>query len=285
MDNDSSDKTPEAILALQDDRVVPVSSPRGYGYAQAEYSTLMARELLERHRCDWVLPIDGDEYWHSPSHGSVRAFLETLPEGEAEALRTFQFDFRESELDDPGEELFLRRLRYCRFHHMRKVVLHRSLAGRLKLLHRGNHAYERGDGRPPRETFVRHNDLVRYHYPHTSELEMLRKILLKVEGYTVYSRGLWLRSRPLAGGYIWDYYQALKQGRFHEHYRRHACLSREEAAAALRVVHARELPRRGVPKNQVLYLEDMLAFFSAGAAEEEDREATPGPKPARAAAR
>ena len=76
MDNGSTDGTLEILADLAQDMPIQLASEVGHFY-QAERVTRMAR-LAALQGADWVLPIDGDEFW--VASGSFRDVLAEAPD-------------------------------------------------------------------------------------------------------------------------------------------------------------------------------------------------------------
>ncbi len=114
----------QRVKTLDDPRVIIRKSKPSLGFMQHALSTMAARELFSVYACDWVLPIDADEYWHSRRFGSVRTALEHLA-GDIHGLMTCEYRFYESARDNPDEPLFLKRLLHARATGQRKAVLYK----------------------------------------------------------------------------------------------------------------------------------------------------------------
>ncbi|MBD3166838.1 glycosyltransferase [bacterium] len=245
IDNGSVDRTLEIVRSLQDERITIRRTPADAGYQQYVFSTQAAFELFDRYACNWVLPIDADEFWVSDRHRSVRAALESKTDN-ADVYYTWAYNFYESERDDSSENLFLRRLIYFRMSKVSKVVLRRSMRDKFQFLHTGNHDYEPVKGEQIERELVKPSDLVRYHYPYISREDTKAKVLKQVDGFVRAFGDAWLHGEVAVGRHILRWYRAMEAGGFEVLYKRTAYLTADQIAdRSLRPpVHRNDTMRR-----------------------------------------
>ena len=257
-DNNSYDNTFELIESLNDPRIILQSTAPAEGYNQEVSSTDMAFELFNTHKCDWVFPIDADEYWHSPAYGTVRDALTDLPV-ETDVVQTYQFDFRETSLDNPDEKDYLIRMRFALVNTWtNKIVMH-NLGNRLKKVLFGNHFCLLEDGAQPKTIGASHLALVRFHYPYVSFRETIRRILNQVEGFIIRTNGEWLKGESGFGDHVFEFYSMIKNGTFKDYYKRNMFLTSDKV-------------KRQLEDRSLTMREDMLSITLPPIEEEDEAE-------------
>ncbi len=218
VDNGSTDRTWKILQSINDRRLLLFQTSWKDGFVQDEATTEGSNLLFEKHGCDWVLPIDADEYWVSEQFGTVReAISHLLPD--FTVYNTFAYDFMITELDDPEEPDFRKRMRYARLHPTPKAVLH-NLGGNIKYIMIGSHLIYLHDESKRREIGVKPEVLCRYHYRYLSKKQVMRKILYKAEGYIIRTKGQWLYDsrEGLHGRHVRDHYFAIREGNIDKWY-------------------------------------------------------------------
>jgi hypothetical protein len=239
-DNNSHDGTWELLegelAARYGDRLLLARTRPGTGFIQGDASTRMARELFDRHGCDWVLPLDADEYWICRSGPTLRGRLEAL-EGDEPVIEVASRDFVLTELDDASEPDFRRRIRHAHPQPRVKVGL-RGMAGRALRIGFGNHTAVEGRGEPLPTRTLPPEDLCLFHYPILSLDHFRRKTLTKAEGYLIRYGDEWLEAgrrgeENMHGRHHYYRYMLIREGRFHEEMARNFVLSGDEVARKL----------------------------------------------------
>ena len=241
VDNGSTDDTARKVRSLNDSRVLLRRTEPKTGHLQHIFSTLAARELFQKHTCDWVVPIDSDEFWHSPRWGTVRNALFHAKKNAVRTrktihgLSTSEYRFYETALDDPDEDNFLRRLLYYKLSKQKKVIMHRL----GELLHEvtfGNHSADLKDGSiPPVFLETAADELVRFHYPHVNKKDLVKRTLDQVEGFLISSRGKWLAqdTESRLSAHFFQRYNLLKQGRLDAYYYKNLFLSGPQVSSCI----------------------------------------------------
>lgn len=218
IDNASHDQTFEVLRGMKDDRLILRRTHWKDGFVQDYATTVAANELFNKYECDWVFPIDGDEYWHSEKFGSVKKAVEKIPRDYG-IYHTHAYDFVLTVRDDAREEDFLKRLQYASLFEHTKVVLYR-MHDKFQLLEIGNHNVHLKPGEERQEITLPSDVLLRYHYRYISPSQVMKKILNKAEGYIIRTKGEWAYENIPAGTHVRKVYNEIKAGRFDEWYQK-----------------------------------------------------------------
>ncbi len=238
MDHGSRDGSGYVGKKLQDPRVVTIKSPGETGYKQDVFFTAMAEQLFTQYDCDWVAPVDADEFCVSHEHGTLREVLETIPD-DVDALGVSTFNMR-STYKDPDDPYFLSRQRYGIFSKTQKSIL-RNVGNRLENYGFGGHPSNLKCKGKINFRYVDHDTLVRYHYNHTSCHDTIRKTLNQVEGFIMAYGDRWLRGQTEYGSHILKWYNMILQGTFEEYYQQHFILEEKRLNRLLKGGKARHL--------------------------------------------
>lgn len=249
VDNGSTDHTVRNASALHDPRVIIKRTMADTGYLQHTLSTMAARELFTSCNCDWVLPVDADEYWHSTTFGTVRKALENIADP-GPGCSTSEYRFFESARDNQEERLFLRRLLHARITGSRKVIMHGLGESAFEIAF-GNHSFKLSGGIEPSFHLMPPADLARFHYPHISKKDLIKRTLNQVEGFLISTKGMWLQKNPenRLGVHAWNRYAKIRAGAADDEYYKNLFLSEEQLEKEL-------------PDNSVHYVDAMLRTFS-----------------------
>ncbi len=227
IDNGSSDNTLRKVQNFKDSRVQLVSTTADSGFQHHIYCTMAANQLFSDFKCDWVFPIDADEYWHSRRWGTVRRALRQISMIEKNipasyfTLLTSEYRFEESSKDNAHEYNFICRLQHCRQTQQKKVVMYR-LRDQLHTVDYGCHSVSLKVANQKKTLFeIDPFELARFHYPQINKKDLICRTLNKVEGYLISTRGKWLEGNSAhnnLGLHVWNYYQMIKQGKFDSYY-------------------------------------------------------------------
>lgn len=233
VDDQSTDDTRGILRRIRDPRLQLRHIPPGVQHGQSLGCSNAAKELLSRHGCDWVLPIDADEFWVSRSHSSVRAALETI-HPETRVLVTHGYRFQETALDPPEAD-FRRKQQYARLEGKanRRVVLHGSLSGRFRALVLGNHVAQFTPGPTPIHEEAPPELLARYHYRHASRELFRQKIALQGAAFSAHYGKAWLEEPGDRSPRVQRWYRSLLEGRFDEEYARAFVLTKAQTSRQL----------------------------------------------------
>lgn len=222
-DDASYDGTSEVVhrYADNDARVIHISTPQKKGFTQDKFSVLATEMLFDKFKCDFVLPLDADEFWYSEKCVSVRKALEYLPK-EKSMLVTQAYDFCVTDRDDINENDTTTRQKYCRINNNPKAVFCRA-NGCISRIAIGNHAhmvrFNPGKEIPAYNLPIKL--LSRFHYRIGDKISFLKKVLNQVEGYLVSTNGEWLHEPKNFGGFhIWKHYMRIRQSGLEEAYNR-----------------------------------------------------------------
>lgn len=239
-DDGSYDGTAELLDTYQrnDKRIIFLKTPQKKGFTQGMFSTVATNLLFQDYKCDFVLPIDADEFWFSEDKQSVREALRPFPL-KPSVLVTHAYDFVPTQKDDPNIHDFCSRLKYCKIHNNPKSIFCRA-GDSVSLIDIGNHTITYKPENKMLKLDVPISLLCRYHYRYRDRLSFQNKILNQVEGFTLASKGKWLHDPEGIGGHhIWKHYKNIRKYGFEEQYDR-LILSEE---------HLEEL----VHKNKIFY--------------------------------
>ena len=136
-DNRSIDGTREIVEEYERQGVAEVIDEPEDNYKQAEWVTRMARLAYTKHKADWVINSDADEFWW-PHHENLKTSLETIPE-EFGALEAAVLHFHPRNGEGPA---------------VQRMVIRNRFRDKLKVCHRGipnvrvgygNHSVEEPD--------------------------------------------------------------------------------------------------------------------------------------------
>ncbi len=210
-DNNSTDRTPEIIGKYQKKGwVVEFIRETGTNYAQKKWVDRMVQAASVKHKADWIINADADEFWYYP--GGFKPLLaqtranvlmcdmrNVYPE---EGLRWSEWDKTVREVKDTDAyDLSL----YSIFSRHRGKVMHRA-NGYLQIA-MGNHKVLMLCRRKA------HCDILIYHYTVRDKAYFLRKMI---------NGGKQLEQNPKKhGGRHWRYYyQLYKENKLAEEYDR-----------------------------------------------------------------
>ncbi len=225
LDDSSHDGTLEFLASLDDPRVKVTVTPDNSGFEQDSYSKPLAKYLMEEEGCDWVLPIDGDEFWISRKHGSVRKALESI-EGQTDLLYTRAYHLYPSSLPEHNRTgFFLRDQIHASLPAQTKVALHGSSFPYKAYLF-GNHDLESCEAaEKARKLELPPKELCRFHYHVIDEDYYRQKVLTQVEGFLMRAGDDWLQQgrrsgKKLVGHHHRKWYEYLRQGSFSERFQK-----------------------------------------------------------------
>ncbi len=218
VDNASTDDTWSILQDMKEPRLLLFRTGWQDGFVQDTATTEGSEALFTQHGCDWVLPIDADEYWLSETFPTVHDALSQI-DPSYNLYSTFAYDFVMTELDDPNESDFRKRMQYARIHPTPKMIL-RKLGGQIKYIMIGSHIVYLNDESLRKEVGIQPEVLCRYHYRYISKEQIMRKILYKAEGYIVRTKGEWLHQgrKGLHGRHVRDMYFKIREGKIDELY-------------------------------------------------------------------
>ncbi len=239
MDNGSTDRTVEIVRSFDDPRLHFTSTPRSRGYVQNVLSTELAMDLFKVYNCNWVIPIDADEYWVSRKHGSVRNALKQFNR-KVDGIYAKTYNFFNTEYDNPSIKNAFVRLTYARYSSTEKVILH-NLEDKLKLLKFGNHGLRTVDESKAKLILINPEVLVRFHYPYRDIESTLRKVMSQAEGFILATGGEWLTGKLPIGTHIFEWYQAIKENRFHDLWMERQFYSKEKVDTLLKTENFSQL--------------------------------------------
>lgn len=248
VDNGSTDDTVKKVKSLKAPRIIIRRTEANTGYRQDVFSIKAANELFDIHKCDWVLPIDADEYWHSIHYGTVRKALQSISVP-LHGIYTYEYRFFESCKDKKGETLFLKRLLHARVTGSKKVLINNIASDNFELAF-GNHDFYLAGGEQQVCFVMEPSDLVRFHYPHISKKDLINRTLNQVEGFLVFSKGTWLdpNLKSRLGGHVWQRYHQIREGTFDEDYYKKLFLSEETI-------------EKGLKDGSIHYIDEMLKII------------------------
>lgn len=250
IDNGSKDKTHQILKSLNDPRIIIRRTKPDVGNFQDMFCTQGSLELFNRFGCDWVLPIDADEFWFSRNFGTVRDVLETVNR-RVDILLARSYRFYETELDDESEKHFLRRLLYAEpesFGITCHKVLMQCLGDQLFELPMGNHSVKLREGYQAKIQEISIDDLSRYHYRYF-DLETYRNRLTTQAHGLIRRFGIdWLKGDHNLGRRLLSWYNKVIDGTFNDFYRKNFYWSREKVAT-------------GLSDRTVLFVDDMLSII------------------------
>lgn len=226
IDNGSYDRTLEIVQGIGDSRIVVSQTKPNQGHRQGYHMTIGAHLLFNEYKADWVAPFDADEFWTSERHGTVRSFLESVPD-EVDVVVTQGYRFHETELDDPAEANPFRRLLYARPEPHPRVVLHKMGGGRLLEMPIGMHWVSLRDEEKPNQWRVDRADMARFHYRHLDVDDFRRRMMNKAEGQILRLGREWLAGESEFGRTHRLWYRAIRDGRFEREYRKAMVLTRD----------------------------------------------------------
>ncbi|MBD3165888.1 glycosyltransferase [bacterium] len=249
-DNGSYDGTVKLIkeFRARDDRVLFRPLNRGVGFAQDAATLLGMRELVDKLNCDWVLPIDADELWHSREFGTVRSALEYASVDTVQ-VDTFAYQFFETEKDDSTIEDPVLRLRVAQIEKQQKIIFSRQLVPVIKEISIGNHWARYTTPQKPPVVQIPSQQLARYHYRYNGPWDYARRLLNQVEGFIMRKGESWLAGVPdsIGGGHVHYMYQQLKNGQYLSEYKRLLTIPPdrlEEGLASGRFVRIDDIARK-----------------------------------------
>ncbi len=234
VDNGSTDRTRERVLALKHQRVIYRAATGEEGFLHDRIFTATARSLFQQRQCDWLVPFDADEFWLSRSSGSLRRLLthtaEEYPEIDGVTANVFQL--HESELDDTSANHPLLRVRFAKPLDLPRAIAYR-LGDRFDVYPFGAHGISLKGGEEPNLLPLDYSDLGRVHYNRCS-VEVLRERLLnQVEGYILRFGTRWLNGHEKLAPRVLRLYQSIKRGTFEENYRKNSIFSKQAVEAKL----------------------------------------------------
>lgn len=251
VDNGSTDRTYNIMKDMKDPRIIVNRTLPGIGFAQSQICTKGALELFNKYGCDWALPIDGDEFWHSRNYGTIRNVLELFP-SHLNILETGSYRFHQTELDDPIEEnFFLRRLTYAELETFGEVnfkVVMQRLGSQIKYLPAGNHWVELNEGSRVTITEVDVHDVCRFHYRFLDCKSFKKRIVTYAEGLIQRHGPEWLNGTPEEAPRMLFWYKKHLEGSFDDENKR-------------RFVWSEDKVKKGLAENTIFHIEDMRKIF------------------------
>ncbi len=78
-DHQCLDRTMDIVRDYERQGYASVQSKPEPGYYQGRWLTQMAKDALERHAADWVIPGDADEFWWVENDSTLKQALEQVP--------------------------------------------------------------------------------------------------------------------------------------------------------------------------------------------------------------
>lgn len=255
LDDGSHDGTAEFLASLKDPRVRLMAAPKGVGFQQDTLSKPLAKYLMEKAKCDWVLPIDADEFWVSRNHGCVRKALKLI-EGQTDLLYTRAYHMFPTSLPEYNRTgFFMRDQVHASLPAQTKVALH-GKAFPYKGYAFGNHDLESCEAAErARKLELPPEELCRFHYHVIDEDYYRQKVLTQVEGFLMRAGDEWLQQgrrsgRKLVGYHHRKWYEYLRNGSFSERFQRQY------------VLNEAKLQRR-MEKGNLFVVEDMTHLLPA----------------------
>jgi hypothetical protein len=183
IDHASTDGTREVLAALVAEGLpLEVRDARGVGYPQGAWLTGLAREAVEAHGADWVVPLDADELLAWPQGAPL---VDAPPLLHHVYWRTYVPTVR----DDPAERNPVLRLRHRlpkEAQAWAKVVVPAGLVREGGQIQAGSHAVHAGGAAVPSQPL---DDRLLLHFPVRTAGQLARKIAIG-----------WLQALLLHGG-------------------------------------------------------------------------------------
>lgn len=211
-DNNSTDSTPDIIRRYREKGwIVDAIEEKGTDYQQKKWVDRMIQLARHKHRADWIINADADEFWYAPS-GSLKTEMrhtrcrtlrckvrEMYPEQDKPFHQWTKCTGTVPSIEDYGLST------YCMFLRKTEKVAHRS-DGYLQIA-MGNH---RAKMLPNRKG---ESEIVVYHYNIGTQQQFVQKMI---------NGGRQLEQRRSKhGGRHWRYfYQLYKEGRLEQEYER-----------------------------------------------------------------
>lgn len=208
VDHASMDDTSAILGKLQSEglplRVVSDTRPE---FFQAERMTTLAREVLERERADFVLPLDADEFVRIESRERLEAALAELPKQAHGIARSL--NYVPASFDERPVEAGHLRWRVDDSHEGKVIVSRAFLAHARQYIISGNHLVDdAAAARPPIHVRMRRDEISLAHLPVRSARQLVCKVVI---GHAAH-----LATRPANDGqaFHWrDLYADLMSGR------------------------------------------------------------------------
>ncbi len=240
IDNGSYDDTLKRVAALNDERIIISRMPAGKGFMQSAAMTIGAMHLFKQEKCDWVVPWDGDEFWVSEEHGSLRKVLRAQDGRELDTLATQGWVFHPTDLDDEDQPDPFLRLRYASPENLSRVLLHR-LGKRLYELPVGMHYAVLKDKQEPRQRELHRATLARFHYRYLDAAFFRDRVMNQAEGNIIRHGEKWLGGKSGYAPRILNWYRHIRKGRFEEVFRRRFYLDKDTVGQQLADQKLREI--------------------------------------------
>ncbi|MFC2170383.1 glycosyltransferase family 2 protein [Calditrichota bacterium] len=250
IDNGSTDNTFRILTEMNDSRVIIKRTTPETGLAQDVVSTIGTKELFDIYGCDWVIPIDGDEFWVSSTLGTIRNALEQVPEN-IDILMTRSYRFYPTVLDDASLDHFLLRLRYAKYESFGDVehkVIMRRLSDRLESLPIGNHWANLKKGATAVTADVRIEDISRFHYRYLDEQSFKKRVISYSKGCIQRFGRDWELGKRSESRRIYEWYVDILDGKFEEKFRKSFVLDEQYV-------------KTQISRGEMVYLDDMTRLF------------------------
>ncbi len=157
--------------------------------------------------------------------------LESVSSGIDIAI-TDGYQFTETELDDPDEENFFKRLRYAKLEKLPRVLM-RDLGEDLEFIVVGGHSIRLKHEKQLNQFMLTPGALARYHYRYMSCDDFLVRVMNQAEGWLLRYGEEWLTGKTGNAPRILNWYNLIKQHRFEQEYRKRLVWKRNKVEKGL----------------------------------------------------